>query len=201
MIKNSLIKSILAGISIGIGALAYLSIENKVIGGLFFSIGLFVILNFNLNLYTGKICYVIEKKNYLEVAITLLGNFIGVSILAIICNLSRLTNLLEQVNQICDIKLNDSYLSLFMLAILCNIMIYIAVEGYSVFKSSIIKIITLFMGISIFVICGFEHCIADMFYFAFAGRLNFDIILRLLIIIAGNTFGGITIRQVLKEKK
>lgn len=181
--------------------MAYLSIENKVIGGLFFSIGLFVILNFNLNLYTGKICYVIEKKNYLEVAITLLGNFIGVSILAIICNLSRLTNLLEQVNQICDIKLNDSYLSLFMLAILCNIMIYIAVEGYSVFKSSIIKIITLFMGISIFVICGFEHCIADMFYFAFAGRLNFDIILRLLIIIAGNTFGGITIRQVLKEKK
>jgi formate/nitrite transporter FocA (FNT family) len=47
-------KSILAGIFIGIGCCLYLSIPDKLIGALCFSLGLLGIRIFQLNLFTGK---------------------------------------------------------------------------------------------------------------------------------------------------
>ena len=58
-----LFKSFLAGIMIAIGGTVFLSIENKVIGASLFSIGLFGVLIYNLNLYTGKIGYLITNFN------------------------------------------------------------------------------------------------------------------------------------------
>ena len=52
-----LIKSILAGIMIGIGGTIYLSLDNKIVGSILFAIGLFVIVVYSFNLYTGKIGY------------------------------------------------------------------------------------------------------------------------------------------------
>ena len=74
-----LIKSILAGIMIAIGGTIFLSLDNKIIGSIFFSIGLFMICTRGLNLFTGKIGYIFENnlKYTLEVIITLIGNFIG----------------------------------------------------------------------------------------------------------------------------
>ena len=48
---------------IAIGGTVFLSIENKVIGASLFSIGLFGVLIYNLNLYTGKIGYLITNFN------------------------------------------------------------------------------------------------------------------------------------------
>lgn len=75
-IKN-FIKGIYAGIMIGIGGTIYLSMSSKVLGAIFFSIGLMMICIFNMNLYTGKIGYIINnKKSYLlELLLSLLGNF------------------------------------------------------------------------------------------------------------------------------
>lgn len=39
-----LIKSILAGIMIGIGGTIYLSLDNKIVGSILFAIGLFIIV-------------------------------------------------------------------------------------------------------------------------------------------------------------
>ena len=44
-----LIKSILAGIMIGIGGTIYLSLDNKIIGAFLFAIGLFIIVVKELN--------------------------------------------------------------------------------------------------------------------------------------------------------
>jgi len=49
---------------IGVGAVIYLSLENKVIGALLFSVGLLSICCLGLNLFTGKIGYVVENKQY-----------------------------------------------------------------------------------------------------------------------------------------
>lgn len=198
-ILNWFIKSILAGMFIGIGCLAYLSSPDKIVGAFLFTVGLFVILTFKLNLFTGKICYVIEKKNYLEVVITLLGNFIGTLLLALMCRATRLINLIEYANAICEIKLSDSYISLFILGILCNILIYIAVEGYNKFKD-IRGILSLFFGVIIFVVIGLEHCIADMFYFNFTFIYSWEVLLRLLIIVLGNGIGGISIRYLFRRR-
>ena len=53
--------AILAGVCISMGGIAYLSCENVVVGALFFCVGLFIILNFNFNLFTGKVCYVFNN--------------------------------------------------------------------------------------------------------------------------------------------
>ena len=76
---NYLIRGIFAGLMIGIGGTIYLSLDNKIIGSFLFSIGLLMICMYNMNLYTGKIGYiVVNKKSYLiELLLTLIGNFIG----------------------------------------------------------------------------------------------------------------------------
>ena len=58
-----LIKSILAGIMIGIGGTIYLSLDNKIVGSILFAIGLFIIVVYSFNLYTGKIGYLINNFN------------------------------------------------------------------------------------------------------------------------------------------
>ena len=90
-----LIKSILAGIMIGIGATTYLSIENKIVGSVLFSIGLFIIVTKELNLFTGKIVYIVNNdfKYVKEVFITLIGNFIGTFIVGYILKFTRISNI------------------------------------------------------------------------------------------------------------
>ena len=87
-----LIKGIFAGALIAIGGIAYLSVENKVAGSFLFSLGLLTVCMYGMNLYTGKIGYVlINKLDYLyELFIGLLGNFIGafsVGILVLACRI------------------------------------------------------------------------------------------------------------------
>ena len=53
--NNNFQKSIMAGICVSLGCICYLSINDKLIGSLLFSIGLFSIFTYDLNLYTGKI--------------------------------------------------------------------------------------------------------------------------------------------------
>ena len=76
---NYLIKGIYAGIVIGIGGIAYLAIQNKIVGSFIFSVGLLTVCMYSLNLYTGKVGYIlVNKVSYiLELLISLIGNFIG----------------------------------------------------------------------------------------------------------------------------
>ena len=66
---QTLVYAILAGICISVGAVAYLSCENAVVGSIFFAVGLFTIFNFGFNLYTGRA--------FLVLLIVALGNFVG----------------------------------------------------------------------------------------------------------------------------
>ena len=58
------VKSILAGIAIAIGAYINLKIGG-IAGAVLFSVGLFLVCNFGLNLYTGKVGYTGIIKNLL----------------------------------------------------------------------------------------------------------------------------------------
>ena len=80
-------------------------------------------------------------------------------------------------------------------------MIFLAVYGVANFKGEIAKMLALLFGVSIFVLCGFEHCVADMFYFTFARAWSFDAILRILVITLGNTVGGLLVPVVMKITK
>jgi len=192
--------SMLAGMSISFGCVAFLASGSKIAGALFFVVGLFIILNLNFSLYTGKVCYVLDNKpKYLARILWIwFGNVIGAIFMALMVNATRLSSMIETASTIVDTKLNDSLLSLFFLGVFCNILIFVAVYGYKKFDNILAKMVALFFGVSVFVLCGFEHCIADAFYFAFAGAYTGKTLLCLIVITLGNTVGGMLFPAIIK---
>ena len=188
------LSAILAGLCVGYGGIVFLSLENKVIGAAAFTVGLFVICTFGFHLFTGKVCYVLQNdRDYaIDLPVIWLGNLIGTGLTAGIASLTRIAPAVrEKAISLCQIKLNDSLFSLFLLGILCNILIYIAVDGYKSNPHELGKYLSLFFGVMIFILCGTEHCVADMFYFWMAGLWSGRAILSVLVITLGNAVGGV----------
>ena len=188
------LSAILAGLCVGYGGIVFLSLENKVIGAAAFTVGLFVICTFGFHLFTGKVCYVLQNdRDYaIDLPVIWLGNLIGTGLTAGIASLTRIAPAVrEKAISLCQIKLNDSLFSLFLLGILCNILIYIAVDGYKSNPHELGKYLSLFFGVMIFILCGTEHCVADMFYFWMAGLWSGRAILSVLVISLGNAAGGV----------
>lgn len=192
---KTFVGAILAGIVIGIGGIVFLSVDNKLVGAILFAVGLFSICTMKFNLYTGKICYVFENKiSYLlELIIIWIGNFVGTFLTA---NIIKLTRIYPAINQkameLVQVKLQDSPLSVFVLAIFCDILIYIAVDGYKNNPHELGKYLAIFFGIVVFIMCGFEHCIANMFYISVADMWTWDhAIEHIIIVTLGNSLGGI----------
>lgn len=204
-----LIKSILAGIMIAIGGTVFLALENKVLGATFFSIGLFMIVINGFNLYTGKIGYVLENdwKYLIEVGITIIGNFIGTFLVAFILRFTRIYPTINAKAQaMCFTKLDDSIISIIVLSIMCGLLMYLAVNGFKVMKDPIAKYGSVFLCVIVFILCSFEHSIANMYYFSIADMWNLKSFGYLLFMIVGNAIGGNLIpicniaRKQLKDK-
>lgn len=191
-----LIKSMLAGIMIGIGGTIYLSLDNKIVGSILFAIGLFVIVVYGFNLYTGKIGYLINnfnKKYIRELMITLIGNFIGTFFVGFILRYTRIyTMISDKAKTLAEIKLNDTLISILILSFFCGILMYLAVNTYKEVKD-IGKYLAVFLGVIVFILCGFEHCIANMYYFSVSSTWSLNTLLYLLVMILGNSLGGILI--------
>ena len=193
-----LVSAVLAGFCIGLGGLAFLSVENRVIGAALFTTGLFVICTFGLHLFTGKVCYALQNDGRfaLQLPLIWLGNVAGTGLTAGAVSLTRIATVSERAMALCQVKQGDSLVSLFFLGVLCNIFIYIAVEGYKSNPHELGKYLSLFFGVMVFILAGTEHCVADMFYIWMAGAWSGDMLLRLLVISLGNTAGGILFAQM-----
>ena len=66
---------------------------------------------------------------------------------------------------------------------------YAAVDGFKKKGNPLI----LFVCVSVFILCGFEHCVANMFYFSLAGVWSGKAVLYLLLMTLGNSAGGLLI--------
>ena len=192
-----LIKAFLAGIMISIGGTIYLSLENKMVGAFLFSIGLFMICVNSYNLYTGKIGYVIERKKgfITELLITLIGNFIGTVSSGLVLSKTRIYSSIKDIaTKICTTKLNDDLLSIFILSIFCGMLMYLAVDLYKR-KTDFGRYLGIFLGVTVFILAGFEHCVANMYYFTVADMWEGKTLLYVLIMILGNSVGSIIISK------
>ena len=56
-----------------------------------------------------------------------------------------------------------------------------------------------FFGVAVFILCGFEHSIADMYYFAASGIVSLRAFGFIWLVIIGNSLGGMLL-PVLTEK-
>lgn len=188
--------AVLAGIAIGIGGTVFLSLENRVAGALLFAVGLYAVCVHGLNLFTGKVGYlVVQPKGYLlDLAVIWCGNLAGAWLAGEGVRATRLAALAEKAALLCQPKLEDSLASLFLLGIFCGLLMYIAVDGYRAVQNPLL----LFACVAAFILCGFEHCIADMFYFSAARMWSPQALARVLVITAGNAAGGVLIPAVKK---
>ena len=193
---TSFLYSVLGGMCIGIGGVVFLSCENKVTGSIFFCLGLFTICTFGLNLFTGKVGYALDNPpSYIgTLAIIWLGNFIGTGLMALLVRLTRVGDALAaKADTLAAQKLADNPISILLLAIGCGMCMYIAVHQYKK-QESMLRCLFVVFPVMVFILCKFEHVIANMFYFALAGSYLSDTVttfIYLIVMTAGNSIGGL----------
>lgn len=203
--------SIMAGIFIAMGAMVYLAIPNTLVGSLFFSTGIFLVLNLHNMLFT-RVCplKVYGQYQWKDMGIAWIGNAVGTFVAAVAVSFTRFSDTIsESVKKIGETKLSDSPESLLILGILCAFFVAFAViVGAKQEQGSFGQIFYVWLFITAFVYCGFEHIVADMFYIS-CYALNYgaqvmDVIKVLFWVTAGNIIGGLFIAWAVKaldEKK
>ena len=184
-------ESLCAGILITIGGTVFLSCENKTVGAVLFSVALLCICYKSYYLFTGKIGYIVEqhtKQDFLNLDIGLFGNLAATFFLGMLLR-TVLPNIGEKAAELCSAKLAQFPLYTFIRGFFCGILMYLAVSIYKE-KNSVLGIL---FCVPVFILCGFEHSIADMFYLGASGIFSVKIILFTVLVVVGNTFGAIVL--------
>ena len=194
-----MLKKIISGITaasiVSMGGSAFLSSDIKAVGAFLFTLGLLGVCYYGLNLYTGKVGYMIEKHDR-EAWSTLLWGLLGNTIGAVLCGLALFAaspTVVEKAQAACEAKLALSPLAAFIRGFFCGVMIYIGVDMFRN-KGTLAGIL---VGVPVFVLSGFEHSIADIFYFTAAGMISLKALGFIVLIIIGNGVGSLVFDRLL----
>jgi formate/nitrite transporter len=180
-----LLLGILSGFLIGMGAAAANTATHaianvsaaRVISGLLFPFGLGMVMLLGAELFTGN-CLMpisvlenkIKAKDMLKNwAFVYLGNFVGAFLLALGCAHGGQLNysnggLAVFAIQVAASKCEIPFLNALIQGILCNILVCVGVLCALCAKDAAGKALGAYMPVAFFVICGFEHSVANMYY-------------------------------------
>lgn len=218
-----LILGIFAGIFIGFAGIASTTaaatIENpsvaRLVSACVFPAGMAMVIVAGSELFTGNnliIIAVLEKKvSVLAMlknwVVVFAGNFIGAAFVAAMVVYAHVPDLFEK--QLADrmiatalFRVNQSFSEAFIRGILCNFLVCIAVWAAFAAKKVSGKLLMSFWPVMLFVLCGFEHSIADIYFgisgiltaheYGVAAGLDFGSFLfqNLLPVTLGNIVGG-----------
>lgn len=188
MVKT-IIGAVSAGIMISVGGSVFLACDNKYVGAVLFSVALLCICYLGFYLFTGKIGYLandFSKSNILSLSVGLAANLIVTFLLGMLISFA-FPNFIEKAYTMCTTKLEQSFFITLIRAVFCGVLMYTSVE---IFKEKKTPLGIIFC-IPVFILCGFEHSIADMFYFGASGIFDFKILTFELAAVLGNTVGGL----------
>lgn len=220
-VRSLVLLGVLGGVFIGLGgALATLVLTDNSLGfglsrlvaGLAFSLGLILLVVGGGELYTGnslmviacanrRICWSAAVRNWV---LTYPANAAGAIILAYVIHVSGIVDgggVKITAIKIAEAKAHLSTLSAFVRAILCNILVCLAVWLSTSARSVEGKVVAIMLPISAFVALGFEHCIAN-FYLIPIGILSgaqielHEFLSNIAIVTVGNAIGGAIIAAV-----
>ena len=203
---KNFILAIVSGIIIGVGGSVYLALAEKsvVLGATLFTFGLFFILIYQFKLYTGMVGQALynDKKTNFSMLYVIAGNFIGTFTTSTLLSFTRTYDkILPKALELSETKLNDSWVSVLILAIYCGLLMFLACNTYYKHKDSLYKIIAMFICIIVFTVLGFEHSIANMVYFTLAKAWSLKAVLYTFIALIGNGLGSLFIPAILKLVK
>lgn len=185
-IVDVLRSSVLAGVCIGIAGLGYL-VTRDIIGSVLFAFGLLTVVGYKLKLYTGTAGF-IQKGEVGKLLLILLGNIFGCQLVSLMARMSPL-EVQESAQSVLEGRLAIGPLRGGVLAIGCGFIMTTAVTFARQGNN-----LPLLFGVPLFIVCGFPHCVADVFYyltvpFSFWGEHLCEILLFYVSIVIGNFIG------------
>ncbi len=221
------VAAMLAGAFIGFGGMYFCTFlgdptmpfaVQRMVGGICFCLGLTLVLCCGAELFTGNALMICAKasgkiswsgllRNW---GIVWIGNLVGSLLAMLVIYLSNLQGMNggavgEAFVSVAAGKVALEPVTLFFKAIMCNILVCLAVWiGFSG-KTIADKVLGLLLPISAFVACGFEHCVANMFFLPMGLLLNSvgfgavgavslaGIVYNLVLATLGNIVGGLLV--------
>lgn len=187
--KQSFMLSMMAGAFISMGAMFFLLIVSdsalpfaaqRLIGGCLFSLGLLLVVVCGAELFTGntmivmsaaskKISWGAVLKNWIVV---FFGNFAGALVMVGLVYLSNFQGMNggavgTTIVSVAAGKMTPDWITLFAKGIMCNFLVCLAVWIAYGAKTVADKMLGILLPIAAFVACGFEHCVANMFFLPF----------------------------------
>ncbi len=215
---------VLAGAFIGLGAMLFVLVKSDptlgfaasaVLGGLVFSVGLFMVVVAGAELFTGNNLIVMAwadgRVSAAQVlrnwGIVCLANLVGAAALALLVFASGHANLNggaigHKVVQIAVAKQALPFVTALLRGVLCNVLVCMAVWMAMAGRSVTDKAVAVMLPVMAFVAAGFEHSIANMYLMPLAmllqhgGLSGYPVITlggmlgNLLPVILGNVLGG-----------
>lgn len=183
---QSFVLSMMAGAFIAMGAMFFLLVSGdpdlpfavqRVLGGALFSLGLLLVVVCGAELFTGntmivmtaaskKISWGAVIKNWIVVFV---GNFVGALIIVGLVYLSGMHTMNggivgSTMVSVASGKMTPDWITLFAKGIMCNFLVCLAVWIAYAGKTVADKMLGILLPIAAFVACGFEHCVANMFF-------------------------------------
>lgn len=206
---------ILAGIFIGVGGLANILVTQtlggidaglaRFMGASVFPVGLMLVVICGGELFTGNnlmTLAVMDKKITLRKmfrnwGIVWVANFVGALLLvALVYYGTTLSgDASAKAISLAESKASLSITVMFSRAILCNMIVVLAVWMATASQDIISKIFACWFPIMLFVLCGFEHSVANMFFIPMGMVLGakvtvVQLLTNIIVVTVGNVVGG-----------
>lgn len=208
-----LVQGILAGMYIAVGAIAYLKLASGLndpglgnfLGALVFPVGIIAVLFMQAELYTSDSMVMLAvytkhtkvNKILRILLLILIANLIGAIIIALMTTTADVFNeaTLSLIIEKAEHKVHMPFVKLLVSGILCNFIVSTGVcLAYSC-KDEISKVAVVWLAITVFVLSGTEHVVANMYYLfaAYFGGADISltqIFYNLSVSALGNFIGG-----------
>lgn len=183
-----LARAVLAGAFIALACLTAYSVQAlipdagiaKLVSSVLFPAGLGMVLLTGGELFTGNILMLLcawekAEERRLKVrrilrcwGLVYLGNFLGALLIALLAAGARASDAGYGAIAIANAQahLDMTWFEAFLRGVLCNILVCTAVWMSYSSKSAAGILLSMYGPVLMFVLCGTEHCVANMFYFA-----------------------------------
>lgn len=182
---DTLLLSVMAGMFIACGGIAsttaVVTVKSaslaKFISACIFPAGLIMVLMCGSELFTGDnlvaIAWYDRKIKFWQVlrnwVLVLFGNFIGATIISALVVYGHTPDLFDKqlaqsIVNTANAKCDLTFIEAFFRGIMCNILVCIGVWGAAAAKDVAGKVAFAFWPVMAFVVCGYEHSVANCYY-------------------------------------
>ncbi len=184
----------LAGFFIAIGAginVAMIAKGNPILGAFLFTVGLYAVVMLQMDLYTGKVGNLFIDRKFSKAGAMIVVNLIAAWVTGLV-----LRSVLTLDPAFFTAKLALTPIQVLVKAFMCGVLMYLAVNLDKERRTGV------FICIPTFILCGYEHCVANAAYYGLSGiPFSMDVLVFFVLNVIGNTLGHFFLALCFKPAK